>query len=311
MKKSERPGLYFDLFSLIVDEPRIPPKGIATHMNMYYKPRSAFVYTQHLQTMYENGISKAPEITLKPYLGAEIAAYFCRKTDEKNLYTMFIDLYRDKRVLYVVLLSGCDFLFTTRNKEIEYDLHQYDLEVVKASNIYTPVYTIPKGWNLSMDDAITNVMDYDFKKGLLERKVYRGLGWSALDWDIYHLMRPNIREKFIVISKKTGVFLSTVKRHFYNKILPKCVVIHRFFPKGFNNYLQMVLRIRSRYERAIAESLKELPCSNIVFPLESELIIFLYHENTRKILKMIQKMEEIGVIDTYRLYNPLASGTPD
>lgn len=222
-----------------------------------------------------------------------------------------IDLYKDERVLYVVLLSGCDFLFTTRNKEIEHDLHRYDLDVVKASNIYTPIYTIPKGWNVSMDEALTRVMDYDFKKGLLERKVYRDLGWDDLDWDIYRLMRPNIREKFIVISKKTGVFLSTVKEHFYNKILPKCVVIHRFFPKGFNNYLQMVLRIRSKYEKAIAESLKELPCSNIVFPLESELILFLYHEDTRKILKMIQKMEEISVIDTYRLYNPLAYETLD
>jgi len=124
MKKSERLGLYFDLFSLMVDEPRIPPKGIAAHMNTYHKPRAAFIYTQHLQIMYEKGISKTPEITLKPYLGAEIAAYFCRKTDEKNLYNTFIDLYKDERVLYVVLLSGCDFLFTTRNKEIEYDLHQ-------------------------------------------------------------------------------------------------------------------------------------------------------------------------------------------
>lgn len=99
--------------------------------------------------------------------------------------------------------------------------------------------------------------------------------------------------------------MSTVKRHFNNKILPQCLVVNRFFPKGFNNYELLILKTQSNYEKSLIDSFWELPTTNIVFPLEKELVIFWYHENTLDVLETIQKMEEIGIIDTYHLFDPI------
>ncbi len=311
MKKRNLLQLYYRLFSFIVDEPRIMPNKIRDYMKRYHKPTAASTYLRHLRNMYKKGISHTPMITLKPYLGNELKAYFCRKSNEKGLYKTFLDLHEDKRISYVVLLSGCDFLFMSRNKNLEWDLEKYGLDILKVSNIYTPVYTIPKGWNLSVEEALNRFMDSKFRKGHLERQIYRDLGWDETDWKIYRFMQPNIREKYVVISRKTGVTLTTVREHFNKKILPKCVIVHQFFPKGFDKYTSMVLKIRSKYEKAISQSLEKLPCMSIVFPLEREIILFLYHDNAESILKAMQKMEEIGIVDTYHLFNPLMYGKPD
>ncbi len=87
--------------------------------------------------------------------------------------------------------------------------------------------------------------------------------------------------------------------------------INEFFPKGSRHYEILILRIKSNYERTLTEALKELPCTNVIFPLESELILFWYHENTKEILKTLEKIEEIGIIDTYHLFNPVMHGSPD
>ncbi len=289
MKKRNRLQLYYKLFSLIVDKPTIMPNKICNHMKRQYKPTAASTYLRHLQNMYEKGISQNPMITLKPYLGNELRAYFCRKSNEKGLYRTFLDLHEDRRISYVVLLSGCDFLFMSRNKDLEWDLEKFDLEVLRASNIYTPLYTIPKGWNLSMKEALNRFMNSQFRRGQIKRQIYRNLGWNEIDWKIYNTMQPNIREKYAVISRKTGVTLTTVKEHFHKKILPKCVIVHQFFPKGFDSYTSMILRIRSKYEKTISESLEELPCTSIVFPLENEIILFLYHDDAESIINTMPK----------------------
>jgi hypothetical protein len=199
----------------------------------------------------------------------------------------------------------------TRNKEIENELNRFNLDVIKASCVYTPIYTVPRSWNLSEEKALQNFLNHPFEKGPVERDVYRDLGWDDLDWKIYELMRLNIRQKWVRISQKTGVFLSTVKRHFDQKIHPKCITVHEFFPKGSNYYELLILRAKSKYERTLTEAFKELPCTNVIFPLESELILFWYHENTKEILKTLEKIEEIGVLDTYHLFNPVMHGSPD
>jgi hypothetical protein len=61
----------------------------------------------------------------------------------------------------------------------------------------------------------------------------------------------------------------------------------------------------------LVQAFQEFSCTNIFFPLEKELILYWYHENTKEILKTIQKMEEIGVIETYHLFKPIIYGSFD
>jgi hypothetical protein len=311
MKKVERLTLYHDLFSLIAQYLRIAPKKLAERMNEIHKPRNAYTYTKHLQNMYEKEISYPPWIILKPYLGYESMAFFCRKENKKGLYNTFKNLNNDTRVSYVTLLSDCDFLFISRDKSIERDLKNYNLELMNFSCMYTPVYTNPQGWNCSMQETLDSLVNFQFNKGLIKREVYRDLGWNDLDWEIYQIMRLNVRKKFTKVSRETNAAYSTVKRHFYNEILPKCIVANIFFPKGYRNYQLLILRIKSYCEKSLIESFQGLSCTNIFFSLENDLILYWYHQNTQEILKALQKIEEIGAIEAYHLYNPVIYGSFD
>ena len=173
-----------------------------------------------------------------------------------------MNLYGDEQINYVILLSGCDFFVTSREKQV--DLAKHELEIEEKSRFYTPVYTIPKGWNNRVDDALRNFIASDFEKGFISREVYGMLGWSALDWQIYNCLKGDVRQKFTAVAQNVGVYSQTVKRHFYDEVLPQCVAAHYFFPQGYDFYRQMFLKIESEYETGIVKALETLPCTTYV-----------------------------------------------
>lgn len=304
MKKRNRLATYYKLFSLIVEDPRIMPSAIASKMIEKGKRKASSTYMRHIQNMYEKGISRAPQMTLKPFEGSQITVYFCEKIERSGLYSTFLDLYKDRQIEYVVLLSGYNLLLTSREKDLTFK--KYGLTIVEESTLYTPVYTIPKGWNMPGNKALDAFMETDFKGGYLPRTVYKNLDWKETDWKVYNCMKGNLRLKFAKVSRKTGVYLKTAQRHLFKNILPNCVLINYFFPKGYDFYEKMILRLHSSYEVDIVHSLEKLPCTTYVLPLENGLILTLFHEETSKVLQIVEKMEEMAIIDDYLLYNPLA-----
>jgi hypothetical protein len=304
MNSCNRLELYHTLFSLIVENPRIMPSKIASKLGKTGRGRSPSTFLKHLQKMYERKISQNPRLTIKSFEESPTFAYFCSKENQKSLESTFVKLGNDKRINYVILLSGCDFFLTSRERNLELD--RYGLEISKKSRIYTPEFVIPKGYNSQKDEALSQFMNSDFSKGRIPRKVFKDFSWSDIDWKIYETMNCNVRLKFATVAKETGVYPKTAKSHFYERVLPSCVVAHYFFPKGYDFYYKMFLRIRSEYEIGITKALQKWPCTSYVFPLEQECVFVLFHEGTREILRVIQKLEREGIISTYLLYNPLA-----
>jgi len=296
---------YYTLFSLIEKNPRIQPNAIATYFGKTGRGRSPSTFMRHIQNMYRKGISREPRLTLKPFENCQNTIYFCKKTDKQDTFTTFLNLYNDKQITYVILLSGRDFLVTSREKEL--NLRKFGLEIEEKSKLYTPMYTIPEGWNISVSEALDGFVNSDFEKGLISREVYGRLQWSKVDWAIYDFMRENMRHKFTAAARKVGVYPKTAKHHFFENILPNCVIAHYFFPKGYSVYQRMLLKIHSEYEKGIVASLKKLPCTSYVFPLEKESILILFHDDEPKILKTFQKMREIGIINDYLFYVPIVS----
>lgn len=215
-----------------------------------------------------------------------------------------MELRDDKRINYVLLISGLsDFFLTSRDENL--DLKRYDLEIVEKSVLYTPIFTIPQGWRLSLEDAVKTLLNLDFEKGMLRRETEGALDWSDLDTRIFELMREDARRPFTEVASETGKYSSTIKDHFYQFVLPQCEVAHYFFPKGYDYYMQNLFRIYTHYEKSLVKALEKLPCTTYVYPLEKGLVLIIFHENINIIMTFIEKMEENGILDGHLLFTPL------
>jgi hypothetical protein len=254
--------------------------------------------------MYENKISLKPNLFLKDFGNVNLKAYLCRKQSRSNLGATFNKLKNCGKVNYVLFISGdCDFFLTSRDPALNLD--EYDLEIIESSNLHSPVFTIPSGWNLSFEEASMNVMKCKFEKGNLERNAEGILDWGDLDMRIFELMHEDARRPFTEVARQTGVFSSTIKDHFYKHVLPCCKVAHYFFPKGYDIYMKNLIRIHTDYENSIVHALEKLPSTTYVYPLEKGLLITLFHENINIVMTIIGEMEESGIIERYALFTPL------
>ena len=297
---------YYELFRLVSEQPRIMPKDISEFFEKTGRGRSPSTWLRHLSNMYKKGISREPWIGVKPHSNYIISVYFCRKEDGSNTYTTFLNLYNDKKITYVIFLSGRDFFVASPFPDI--DLRRFGLITEYKSYLYTPIYTKPRGWNQNLDKCLEKIVKSDFQVGELERIVEKKLDWDEKDWEIYHYMQSNIREKWIKLARNVNLSLSTARNRFLSNVLPECYQAHYFFPKGYDYYSKMILRVRTECEIAFVQSLTLLPCTTYIFPLRAELTLTLFHDNENAILKTLEKMKEIGVLKNYLLYMPIAHG---
>ena len=304
MVSSEILELYHSIFLIVVEDLRSRPKDMAEELGLTGRGRSPSTIWDHLRNMYQKKISREPILILKPFEKSQIKVYFCRKSTRKGLRSTLLDLYRDERIDYAMFLSGTsDFFITTRENDL--DISQYDLIIQEKSALFTPIFAIPYGWRLSMGEALDSFLSYGFSKGKISREVGTSLQWKDVDWNIYEAAKFNGRKAFSKIAREIGVWPKTVQTHFFDRVLPCCISGHYFFPKGYDFYDKALLKVSSSYESDIVRALGRLPCTTYVFPLEKELILILFHESINEIMEMVQKMEEISVIDDYLLYVPL------
>jgi len=309
MKISNNLQTYYSLFSLISEDFRIMPKRIAKRLKYSGTGKSPSTLLYHISRMYELGISKEPRLFLKSFSETYPSAFFCRKESLRGLYSTLCVIDSDPSVSYAVCLSSKDFFLMSRNKDLK--VERYGLTLLEKSVIYTPVFTIPKSCKLDTNAAFQAIPNNSFRKGFLNRELLKGFDWAELDWNIYSIMGSNVRAKYSHVAKKCDTTPTTTKKHFLEKVVPRCVQVHYFFPKGFSNYSQAFLRVFSGYEKSLIESLPNLPCTSYVYPLEEGLILVLFHESTEVLLESFEKLEEMAIIDGYLLFNPIAHSVSD
>lgn len=198
---------------------------------------------------------------------------------------------------------------TSRVKDLT--LEKEGLDILEQSRLYTPVYTVPQGWNTPMNEALEALTRIELRKGIIPRTVYYDFPWSELDWRIFEIMSDSVRTKIAYLAREIHGDYSTAKHHFFDVVVPCCVIAHYFFPKGYSSYFQSFIKVSSDYEVEMVKAFENLPCTTYVFPLEKELVINLFHENQKNMVTLLEKMEEKTVIDSFLLYNPLYSVYPD
>ncbi|KYK32299.1 MAG: hypothetical protein AYK18_05370 [Theionarchaea archaeon DG-70] len=249
---------------------------------------------------------------MKTYDNPQRMVYLCkarkasRTCSDSVIEKTFDKLKSDPKISYVVLISGiCDFFLSSRDPSL--DLTNYNLEIIESSILYSPIYTIPLGWEKSFLNGTRNVLNYNFEEGKLIRESHGILEWNDLHMRIFQLMRKNARRPFTEVGRATGVSSTTIKKHFYENVLPCCEVAHYFFPKGYNYYRQSLFKIETRFEASLVEAFKLLSCTTYVYPFEDSLAVNLFHDNINILMTFMKKMEEKGIIERYAMFTPLWS----
>ena len=303
MRKANRLEFYHELFELIVRNPTIMPKKIAQYFDHSGRGKARSTLLKHLQNMYNKKISFPPKLKLKPHDNFFATGFICHKEDMSDTYKTFRKLEKNKDIWYINMLSGADFFIVGKSPHL--NLKKYDLTVHMKSSFFTSIYTLPQGWNKKESVILDSILNYDFRKGTLKRIIYENLDWSELDWQIFNLARENIRMKVSEIARKTEVSYKTVREHLWKHVVPVCSIAHFFFPQGYDNYRYLYLRIKSDYETSLIESFGQLPCTTYIFPFEKEINTVLFYESHKKILDLLEKLKEIGILNDYLLYIPI------
>ena len=304
MKISNQLQTYYSLFSLIAEDPRMMPKCIAKRLKYSGTGRSPSTLFYHITEMYNKGISKKPRLFLKSFSETYPNAFFCKRNSIQGLYSTLRSIDKDPDISYAICLSSSDFFLMSRSESPR--IEKFGLSLLEKSVIYTPVFPIPDSCRINTNAAFSAIPKYEFRKKKLDRKLLNGFNWDKLDWSIYNIMGCNVREKFTELARRCKTTPTTAKKHFMEKVLPNCVQVHYFFPKGQASYFEVFLRLYSEYEKGIIEILSKLPCTSFVYPIKKEIIVRLFHESIVVLLDTLGKLEEMAIIDGYLLFNPIA-----
>ncbi len=292
-----------------VRNPRCKGKEIALALGRSGRSATISSATRQLSNMYKSKVSFTPHLILKNYNGFERTAYFCAKKGKKGATNIFLKLYKrllKKEISSVMYLAGHhDFFITSRMNEL--DFKSIGLEVQEKTSFFDPIFPIPYGWKKPMRKCIQRIGNSQFTKNRLNRKNYDELDWQNKEWKIYRSIRANLRKSFKSVGEDVGISSFTVKKILNEKVLPRCIVANYFFPLGYKHYDKIFIRLKSEYEKSIISSLKNLPCTTYVYPLQDEIILILFYENIKDIFVLTRKIEEKGLAEDLVLYIPLAS----
>ncbi|MGD2248345.1 MAG: hypothetical protein PVF58_08040 [Candidatus Methanofastidiosia archaeon] len=296
----KRLKIYFKIFKVLISNPREDYKIIGEKLGGKGRGKSKSNYYQHHKNMKEQKISRNPILILNPFNNCKTNIYFCQVSGKKSKQSIYDTILQSGIEFAAFLIGNHDFFITSR-KEINFE----NLNISHSSKLCGSIFTIPKTWKKDLEESISKLIEIDFKKGNFEREFEKELNWDKKRWEIYTNIQPNVRKSFSKIGRAVGLDHKTVKKYFYNDILPCCSVAHYFFPFGYDYYRQTLLRIKTDYEKSFVNSLNTIPCTTYVYILEKEICITFFHDNSNNLLKTIQKLEEMGIISGYTAYIPI------
>jgi hypothetical protein len=302
MENLENLQTYYMLYNLIRDKPRYNLKIVAKALGISGRGQSYTTASNYITKLYEKKISIHPNLIPRTFENWYANAYFLKVKNPQDLTPTFMDMSQDAEIPYVLLLSGKYDFFVTSKSDITFDDR---LTIEKQSIMYTPIFTTPKGWNLEVKEAFKQMKSSNFSKGRIDRIMEDFLPWDQVHYDIFEIMKGNIQVPFLQVAEKVDLSPNTVKKYFYNDILPYCDIAHYFFPKGYGYYHKSLVIAETDYEKGVVKSLQKLPCTSYVYPLEEELVLTVFHEDVVDLMFAFKRLEEKGIVTKHFLLVPL------
>ena len=302
MSKSIELKTYYNLYCAIQEIPRYTIRQLCPLLSFGGRGQKLSTVTGHILKLYRKKISLRPNLVLRTFENCYTKGYFLKVQNPENISKAFYELMQNPKLSYMLLLSGVYDFFVTSKHDLTFG---GDLRILKKSTSYTPIYTIPSGWNSNVIDGLRKITELSLNEGRIERIMEEWLPWEDIDFRIYDIMKNNIQMQFSDVARKIEFSSNTVKKHFYETVMPYCNISHYFFPKGYDYYQKAMLSVETSYETGLVEALSRLPCTTYVFPFENEIILILFHEGIQDVMSVFRKLEEKGYIKKHLLLVPL------
>lgn len=298
MKKSRKIQTWWDIYICLHEKGRAHISEICKKMRYTGRGKNRDTISRYLGEAFEKGIITKPRLTLANHEGNTLYAYLLKCPDKRTAF--FEILKQNPSVLYIALLNGdYQLLFTSHSDQILLKCPHI------MSPIFTPIYTVPKGYNLSEQQCLDIITKYTYEEGVLPRPVLPPLNWDHLDWQIYNAFRMDFRQSLKKVANNLDITYETARLHLYNRIVPQTIQFVGFFPQGIENYSHLFFLAKTSCERSLVSVLSRLQTSCLIWPLQSYLICYVYFQNLSIFLKSIYNLEKKKIFKEYLFLFPL------
>lgn len=298
MKNPRKIQTWWDIYLCLHENGRARITDICRKINYTGRGKNRDTIRQYLNEAFEKGIITRPRLTLENHEGSTLYAYLVKGVESRT--ELFEQLTKNEDILYMTLLNGeYQLFFTSHSPSISVPYH------CELSPIFRPLYTRPDGWNASEQECMDVVITQPYKAGSLPRRVLGPLDWDALDWQIYTILRRDMRKSLKEVAELLNTTYETVRLHLFEKVLPSTLQSVGFFPKGFINYSHVFFLAKTPCEHSFVTALSKLQTSCLVWPLEDRLMCLVYFQNLNFFLKTIFLLEKREIFREYYFLLPL------
>jgi len=131
--------------------------------------------------------------------------------------------------------------------------------------------------------------------------VQKPLKWDDLDWRIYYRMNdPN--KSSSRAARDLHVSYKTVLNRLY-RIQEDCTIWMPFFPKGYKNYRQSIITLKTKYEMGMKKELEKIDRSSYIYKIGDKLMLHLFLDEYLD-LNFLLDLEKNGVIHSVSVSTP-------
>jgi len=298
MEKLRKIQTWWDIYTCLHENGRAHIGEVCKKMKYTGRGKNRDTISRYLNEAFEKGIITRPRLTLANHEGSTLYAYLLKCTEKRT--ELFEILRKHPEVLYIVLLNGdYQLFFTSRSNQVLLPCPH------EVSPIFTPIYTMPGGWNRSEQQCLNAVTSHIYEEGTLSRSVFDPLDWDPLDWQIYNVFRMDLRQNLKKVAENLRVSYETIRLHLYGKILPQTIQFLGFFPRGLQNYSHIFFLVKTPYERSFISALSKLQTSCTIWPLQSHLICMVYFQHLNLFLDTLFNLEKRKIFKEYYFLLPV------
>ena len=268
----------YELFELLVEDPRIPKKEMSKIFNINLK--TAEIWWNHA---VERRIIIPPIFRKKCYRNFEEYFYFLKTDDPHTLYN---ELQESEEISYISVESGFSDLFVISKNPLKTSdtvakgcRSDYFVTIPKDQSFQTAISAIHK--KLTTLDSFE-----EFPSPLIHRN-YAYEPWDEKDEAIFQILSNDMRISFSRVLRLAGTYSDKILKWFRRRD-EFGNTITMFFPEGDSSYILLRYLIETEIDSLLIDIFSELPTSTTFCRVGKKLLISVYlpfNVESRKIIR--------------------------
>ncbi|KYK37576.1 MAG: hypothetical protein AYK18_09605 [Theionarchaea archaeon DG-70] len=257
----------YELFQLIVEDPRIPKKEISRKFNVNLK--TAEIWWNHA---VERRIIIPPIFRRKCYENFKEYFYFLNTDDPYKLYWK---MQENKEITYSSVETGFANFFIIAKSPIE-----PEGDIVLEGNRSDYYVSIPPDHDfqtaiVKMRNKLKDLDSLEYFPSPLLSRNYDYEPWDEKDEAIFQSLCNDMRMPFSRLLKETDTYSDKIMKWFRGRD-EFGHTITMFFPEGDSSYILLRYFIDTNNDSLLIDIFSELPTSAVFYRLGEMLVISMY-----------------------------------